>query len=86
MKIFANNIEIRSSGPTECSNGIVQKHLAAGLDIKILGFSAAEFDLEFDTPTEVRAVIAAAERFIIEESRTAFPFPFFSLEPDGRVP
>jgi hypothetical protein len=86
MKIYANNIEIRSSGPTVGSTAIVQKHLAAGLDIKVLGFSAAEFDLSFDTPKEARAVIAAVERFIVDESRTAFPFPLFSLTPDGRMP
>ena len=42
MKIFAN-VEIRSSGPSAGSNAIeLQKQLAAGLDIKVLGFSAAE--------------------------------------------
>jgi hypothetical protein len=86
MKIFANNIEIRSSGPTVGSNAIVQKHLGAGLDIKVLGFSAAQFDLTFDSPTKARAVIAAVDWFIIEGSRTAFPFPLFSLKPDARMP
>ena len=86
MKIYANNIKIRSSGPAVGSNAIVQKHLATGLDFKVLGFSAAQFDLIFDTPREARAVIAAVERFIVNESRTAFPFPLFSLTPYGRMP
>jgi hypothetical protein len=78
MKIFAN-IEIRPSGSTDGSNAIVQKHLAAGLDIKVIGFSAAEFGLIFDTPAEVMAVVAALDRFIIDESPTAFPFPLLTL-------
>jgi hypothetical protein len=86
MKISANNVQIRPRGANTASNAIVERHLAAGLDIKVLGFSAAEFDLTFDTPTEARAVIAAVERFIIEESHTAFPFPLFSVKPDGRMP
>jgi hypothetical protein len=84
MKIFAN-VEIRSSGPSAGSNAIeLQKQLAAGLDIKVLGFSAAEFDLVFDTPAEVMAVVAALERFFIEESRTAFPFPLLPSELERR--
>ena len=80
MKLFANNIEIRSSGPSTGTNAIeLQKQLAAGLHIKLLGFSAAEFDLIFDTPSEVMAVVAALERFFIEDSRTAFPFPLSPL-------
>jgi hypothetical protein len=86
MKIFANNVEIRPSEASAESKAIVQRHLAAGLDIRVLGFSAAEFELSLDTPTEARAVIEAVEKFILEESRTAFPFPLFSLTLNGRMP
>jgi hypothetical protein len=42
--------------------------------------------LSLDTPTEARVIIAAVERFVVEESRTGFPFPLFSRTPCGRMP
>jgi hypothetical protein len=79
MKVFANNVEIRTSEAGADSDAIVQRHL-------VLRFSAAEFELSLDTPTEARVIIAAVERFVVEESRTAFPFPLFSRTPCGRMP
>jgi hypothetical protein len=86
MKISAYNVQIRPWGTTTGSNAIVQRHLAAGLDIKVLDLSAAEFDLALDTPTEARNVVGAVERFITEEARTAFPFPLFPFKPNRRTP
>jgi hypothetical protein len=87
MKISAYNVQIRPWGTTTGSNAIVQRHLAAGLDIKVLDLSAAEFDLALDnTPTEARNVVGAVERFITEEARSAFPFPLFPFKPNRRTP
>ena len=80
MKIFAKNIPVRSLGPSPGANAIeLQRRLAAGLNFKFVGVSTADFQLIFDIPAEAMAVVAALELFIIEESRTAFPFPLLSL-------